>query len=534
MWLYSQVRSLGDIPRHYARHAPDRVALIGPNRRLTYAELDERSNRVANLLRGEGVQPGDRVAFLGKNSVEHFEIFFGASKAGMTLVPINWRLAPPEIEAILQDATPALLVVDREFEAVATALNGTDGRWRLIFFDQAEADASELGQAIAAADPDDRAIDVDPWSSASLMYTSGTTGAPKGVQCSHSGYLGLRLIEHLEPGFEYYRDDIMLMVMPLFHAMGSVLSFLALYHGSALVVDHMPEPGELIRMIERERPTVLPFVPTVVQMVVDHPSAARADFSSVRVNLYGGSPIAHEVLVRAIETMGCAFIQLYGGTETGGPVTLLRPDEHQLDCPDILRSCGKPFPLVEIRIADPEGNALASGEVGEVLVKTPGMMTGYYGQPDLTRQAFHDGWYRTGDGGYKDEQGYLYIVDRIKDMIISGGENVYSVEVEQVLMRIEGVIKCAVVGMPDPKWGEAVVAALVVDPAFPISAEDVIRHCRASIASFKVPKRVEFLTALPVTPVGKVRKPILKEQLAALAAAKHETVPVHAGGVVVG
>ena len=363
---------------------------------------------------------------------------------------------------------------------------------------------------------------------------SSTTGAPKGVQCSHSGYLGLRLIEHLEPAFEYYRDDIMLMVMPLFHAMGSVLSFLALYHGSTLVVDHMPEPGELIRLIERERPTVLPFVPTVVQMVVDHPSAAEADFSSVRVNLYGGSPIAREVLVRAIETMGCAFIQLYGGTETGGPVTLLRPDEHRLDRPDILRSCGKPFPLVEIRIADAEGNALAPGEVGEVLVKTPGMMTGYYHQSELTRQAFHDGWYRTGDGGYQDEQGYLYIVDRIKDMIISGGENVYSVEVEQVLMRIEGVVKCAVVGLPDPKWGEAVVAALVVDPAFSISVEDVIRHCRASIAGFKVPKRVEFLAALPVTPLGKVRKPTLKEQLAALDAAKDETAPAHAGGVVAG
>ncbi|RFA10464.1 hypothetical protein B7R54_15575 [Subtercola boreus] len=507
MWLYAEIKTLGDIPRHYARTTPDAPAIIDADGPQTFRELDEASNRVANALLALGVARGDRVAFLGKNTARYFELLFGVNKADAALLPLNWRLAAPELSSVLVDATPTVLIADREFgELAETVVTQSGLDCRVIGFDAADPAHAELGLLMAAASADDPGIEVDPWSTSILMYTSGTTGIPKGVKLSHQGYLFLRLSEHLEPSFDYTASDIMLTVMPLFHAMGVGLSLQAIYNGAAVAVYPMPTPGQLIELIARDRPTLLPIVPTVIQMLLDHPDAASADYSSVRLVVYAGSSISPHTLQRAITEMGCDFLQFYGGTETAAGITFLRPADHKLDDKTLLKSCGSPLPLIDIRVTDAEGREVGIGEVGEFLIRSPSLTTGYFNKPEVTAEAFDGGWYHSGDAGYRDANGYLYIVDRVKDMIVSGGENVYSTEVEAALSQLAGVQLSAVVGIPDEKWGERVVAFVVADPAANLTEEAVIAHCRTLIAGYKVPKQVNFVEALPLTASGKVMK----------------------------
>lgn len=512
MWLYSEIRTLGDIPRYYGRTKPTDSALIDARGEISWADLDARSNQIANMVTAAGVTQGSRVAFFGKSTTRYFEILFGVNKVGASLLPLNWRLAVPELAAILRDATPALLLVDQEYVEVAQeVVSSSEIQCRIVSYDSENPGDAELDELVAAVASDDSNIDVNPWHTAILMYTSGTTGQPKGVQLSHQNYLYLRLCEHLEPSFSYNSSDTMLTVMPLFHAMGVGLSLQALYNGVAVAVYSMPDPGELINLIARDRPTVLPLVPTVIQMMLDHPNAASADFSSVRVVVYAGSSIGLSLLKRALDELDCDFIQFYGATETGAGVTFLRPEDHRQGVK--LESCGTPLPLIEIKVADTTGEEVPDGQVGEFLLRSPSLTTGYFNRPDVTENAFRDGWYRTGDAGYRDEDGFLYIVDRVKDMIVSGGENVYSTEVEQALQQIDGVLLSAAVGLPDEKWGERVVAAVVLEPTAELSEEHIIARCRELIAGYKVPKQIEFFPALPMTPTGKVKKRTLRDQL---------------------
>ena len=514
MWLHAEIKSLGDIPRHYARVRPEASALIDAHGAQSFLALDAASNRVANLLLARGLAPGARVAFLGKNSVHFFEALFGTSKAALALLPLNWRLAPAEIAAIMDDASPALLLVDREFEGVAhTVIPSCRQDCPVLVFDSVDRHASPLDDLLGTFAPTDPACAVNPWDTAVLMYTSGTTGQPKGVQLSHQGYLYLRLCEHLDPSFSYQADDVMLTVMPLFHAMGTGLSLQALYNGAAVAVYSMPDAAGLMAIIALQRPTIVPLVPTVIQMLLDHADAAKADYSSVRIIVYAGAPIGAHLLERAMREMDCEFMQFYGATETSAGITLLRPSQHRLDQPDTLKSCGTPLPLVEIRVADAEGNALPDGSIGELLIRSPSLATGYFLQPETTATAFGSGWYRSGDAGYRDAAGFFYLVDRVKDMIISGGENVYSTEVEQALLKFAGVQMCAVVGLPDDKWGERVVAAIVPAASSDLSPDDLTKHCRTLIAGYKVPKQMVFLEALPMTSTGKINKRLLREQL---------------------
>jgi acyl-CoA synthetase (AMP-forming)/AMP-acid ligase II len=517
MWLHAEIRTLGDIPRHHARQTPDAPALIDDEGAVSWAELDRRSNQAAHALREVGVGAQDRVAFLGANSARYFELLFAAAKLGAALLPLNWRLAPPELLAILEDATPAVVVADRAHAEVAVAVVADGNLGCRVYVD----DPSEAVGSRPASGPErlpagdagsDPAVDVNPWWTIILMYTSGTTGTPKGVQLSHQNYLYLRLCEHLEPSFAYSTDDVMLTVMPLFHAMGAGLALQALYNGAAVAVAPMPDPGGLIALIGRRRPTILPLVPTVIQMLLNHPEAADADFSSVRLVVYAGSPIGSDLLTKALDQLECDFIQFYGATETGAGVTFLRPDDHRRRAK--LDSCGSPLPLIDIKIGDATAAELPRGEVGEVLLRSPSLTTGYFNQPEVTARAFRDGWYHTGDAGYRDADGYLFVVDRVKDMIITGGENVYSVEVEQALHRIPGVQACAVIGMPDDRWGERIVGVVAADPDAGLTEEGVIAACRELIAGYKVPKQVVFTATLPMTASGKVMKHELRPMVA--------------------
>ena len=313
--------------------------------------------------------------------------------------------------------------------------------------------------------------------------------------------------------FGYTAEDLMLTVMPLFHAMGVGLSLQALYNGVPVAVHSMPTPAQLIEIIARERPTVVPLVPTVIQMMLDDPAAADADYSSVRLMVYAGAAIGLSLLKRALTEIDCDFTNFYGSTETSAGVTVLSPGDHRLEDEVRLQSCGRPLPLVEIKVIDPDGGELPAGEVGEFLIRSPSLITGYFNQPEMTAAAFRDGWYHSGDCGYRDGDGLFYIVDRIKDMIVTGGSNVYSTEVEQVVLRLAGVMMCAVVGMPDDIWGERVVAVVVTEPGTGLSDTLVIDHCRQFIAGYKVPKQVVFTDSLPLTASNKVLKRALRESL---------------------
>ena len=316
MWLFNEIQSIGDIPRYYAQRTPDAPALIGITETLSWKALNDRSNRMGQVLSGLGIQAQDRVAMLGANSVQYFELLFGISKLDAIFLPLNWRLAVPELQGVMEDAAPRLLIADSDYAGVATQIAASlPTPCQVIVYSSSQPGEGELAVLTSIASDTDPKTDVNPLHTCILMYTSGTTGRPKGVQQSHQNHLYLRLCEHLEPSFQYRASDCMLTVMPLFHAMGLSLSLQALYNGACVAVYPMPDPVSLADLIARIRPTVLPLIPTAVQMLIDHPDNAEADLSSVRLVVYAGSSITVPVLKRAMQRLGCEFIQFYGATD---------------------------------------------------------------------------------------------------------------------------------------------------------------------------------------------------------------------------
>lgn len=519
MWLYADIASLGDIPRYHGRTAGERVALMNARRRETFRELDHASSRIANLFIDAGLGRGEVVGFYGKNSIEYFEAMFGASKAGCALLPLNWRLSALELKAVIEDAGPPLILVDREFVPLLERVRETCGvRFGIVEFDSTSDGDSPLKSRMSASSDVDPRVAVRPEDTALLLYTSGTTGQPKGVELTHGGINFMRLCEHLEPAFRWKDDDVMMFVMPNFHLVGTGLSLQGLYNGIPLTVLSGLDIPALLATIERDKPTICCLVPTAIQMIIDHPDAAKTDLSALRLVMYAGSPITAPLLKRAMSTMRCDFMQFYGATETCGAVTLLRPDQHDLEDERKLKSCGTPVPLVEVRILSAAGDELPDGEIGEFAVRSPAMFKGYLNKPTQTDSVLSGGWYRTGDAGYRDSDGMLYLVDRTKDMIISGGENVYSTEVEQALSKHPAVSQVAVIGLPDERWGERVTAIVVPTEERSPSAEELIAHCREMIAAYKAPKQIIFAASLPMTPTGKILKTALRKQFGELAA----------------
>ena len=514
MWLHYEIKNLADIPRHYARTRPDSPALIDALGRRSFRQLDELSNRIASALIASGVRPGQHVGFFGKNSARYFELMFGVNKAGAAIAPLNWRLAAAELAPVIEDAQCPLVFVDREFvDALAAVQKICPHAFRVIPFDSTNAAPGEFDAWLTSGDGKDPAIRIHPDDTAMLIYTSGTTGRPKGVQLTHGGLDRMRLCEHLEPAYEWRKGDVMLTVMPVFHLVGTGLSVQALYNGAAVSLLPALEPGAMLKLIARDRPTICALVPTAIQMVLDHPDSKTADYSSLRLVMYAGSAISSTLLRRALLEMKCRFMQFYGATESSGAISLLRPEQHDVDNEARLRSCGTPLPLVEVRIMDPDGKEVPDGSSGEFWVRMPNMFGGYWNQPEATAAVMRDGWYRTGDAGFRDKEGLLYIVDRVKDMIITGGENVYSAEVEQALTKHPAVKQCAVIGLPDAKWGERVTAVIIAAAGTSPTQEEIIAHCRGLIAGYKVPKEVRFVEALPMTATGKVLKRMVRDQL---------------------
>lgn len=504
--MISGISGIPDIARVWSTKAPEKLALIDAHRVVTYAQLNERSNRIANTLIAARIRPGSHVGFLGKNSAALFELWIGANKAGCALAPLNWRGATAELVEVVDDAMVPLIVAGREFIEVAERVRESAAAGVEIV---EEDELAQWSSGTGAADP---GIALPDSATSLLGYTSGTTAAPKGVPITHGALMKWFCAAASEPAVNWDHDDIGLMVMPNFHLAGTLVSLPALYHGASLAILPAFDPAAFVAAVVAHRPTVTCLVPTAMQMLLDHKSEQSVDFSSLRRILYAGSPIGQHTLHQALEMFGCDFVQFYGTTETF-IITLLRPEQHRLDSPDLLRSCGQPMPGVELRIVDPSGFDVPDGDTGEVLVRSPWMFGGYWNKPDATAAAIVDGWYHTGDAGIRDQDGNLFLVDRLKDMIVSGGENIYSAEVERALAAHPSVQAVAVVGAPDQKWGERVVAFVVPYPDRPADASELVSHCRGLIAGYKVPKEIHVLDALPQTASGKVQKAALRQQL---------------------
>ncbi|HEX9681636.1 MAG TPA: fatty acid--CoA ligase [Acidimicrobiales bacterium] len=505
------METIADVIRTQRARIGDRVAFTFEGHDHTYADLDAASSRVANGLAAAGVGVGDRVAVLDKNTVEVFELMFGAAKIGAVLCPVNWRLTATEITHIVNDAQARVLVVGAEFLPVLRAAEPHLTTVELILTvgaDEEHQDYATWRDGQPDADPavptalDDVAIQ---------FYTSGTTGLPKGAMLTSRNLAALVPAANDLLGLD--EQTVSLVAMPLFHVAGAGWAFFGLVNGAHNVMLREIDLGEVLDAIPRFGITHSVFVPAVLQFLLATPGVEDVDFSTLQMIVYGASPISEPVLVASIERFDCAFVQMYGLTETGGGIVALLPEDHDPGGPlaHRLRAAGKAMEGVEVRVVDANGDDVPLGDIGEVWIRSPSTMLGYWDQPEATEAAITaDGWFMSGDAGSLDADGYVYIRDRVKDMIISGGENIYPAEVENALMSHPGIADVAVIGVPSEKWGETPKAVVVRAPDTDLDADGIIAFARARLAGYKCPTTVDFVEALPRNPSGKVLKKELR------------------------
>ena len=509
-------RSLPELTRTFARTQGEKAALIAGSRRWSYAELDSASNRVAQALIAAGVEPGDRVAFLDKNVPEYFLLLFGAAKARAVTVAVNWRLAPPEMAYVLGHARAKVVLSGREFLGqLDQAKLELDPR--VLVVESGEAGREGFADWFGAYDDVDPELPSEWEDTCYQLYTSGTTGLPKGVELSNRNFFQMFPVSSKIWSFD--ANSVSLVAMPLFHIAGSGWGLVGLYNGGTNVVLRDVDPREILQLIEEHRTTNALFVPALMQLLLATPGVEKTDFSSLRSIVYGASPISEEVLVGTMKATGAPLCQVYGMTETTGAVTMLGPEDHDPGGPraHLLRSAGRPLAGVDFRIVDQQtGRDCAEGDVGEVWTRGPQNMKAYFANPEATEAIYPEGrdadgigWLRTGDAGYL-RDGYLFIHDRVKDMIVSGGENIYPAEVENALMDCPAVADVAVIGVPDEKWGETVKAIIVDAKGAGASDEDLIVWCRERIARYKCPTSIDRIDAIPRNPTGKILKTVLR------------------------
>lgn len=499
--------TVADMVRQHAAATPDAPALSFEGRTYSFAELDARSSQSAQALRAAGVAAGDRVALLTRNRDECYELMFACSKIGAILVGLNWRLAAAELQAIIADARPTVIIVGPTEAELLNAEARATASVRRVATLGADFDAWRAAQP--AVDP---GYSGAPDEVALLLYTSGTTGLPKGVMLTNRG---MSYTPRLGETWGMSRRSVNLVAMPMFHIGGAGYGSSTMAVGGHTLLMREVNPAQIVELIAKYRVTHTFLVPAVVQMLLQVPGVEQADLSSMELLMYGASPIGDVLLRRALQVLRCNFMQAYGMTETSGTVVILEPQDHDPDGPRaaLLKSCGKALPWVELRIVDPAAGAdVKTGEVGEIWIRSEMVMKGYWQQPAATRDAIQPGgWLRTGDAAYQDADGYLYLFDRFKDMIISGGENVYPAEVENALHAHPAVLEAAAIGVPHERWGETVKAIVVLRPGQQVSEQDLIAFARERLAKYKCPSSVEFAQALPRNASGKLLKRELRK-----------------------
>jgi len=510
--------NLPDVLLNNVRRYPEKLALICGETRLTYKTFNERCNRLGNALQTLGIRKGDHVSLLSKNCHRHFEMFFAAAKNGFVFIPLNYRLSPRELIDIIDDSESSVLFFAKEFLPLVRKIQEELKEVKTYVcsderIDEMRSYEELLGQA-SSAEPDISSIGEEDL--VTILYTSGTTGCPRGAMISHRN----RIVDmiHQVTDLEYIEpEDIHLNVGPLYHVGALAQSQGHLYRGCTVVVLREFDPGRIFELIEKERIRTFWAAPTMIHMLINYPERERYDLSSIKTITYAGSPMPTEVMKKAIEVFGVnKLIQFFGTTETGPQITHLGRKDHVLAGAEEqrkrLRSVGVESQNVHVRIVDDQDQDVPPGQIGEIVVRSDAVFKGYWKKPNETQEAFRSGWYHTGDMGYMDEQRYVYIVDRKKDMIITGGENVYSAEVENVLYMHPAVSEAAVIGVPHEKWVETIKAVVVLKPGARATGEEIIEFCRRNLASYKKPTSIEFVSELPKTPSGKVLKRELRER----------------------
>ncbi|MFC4291792.1 fatty acid--CoA ligase [Sphingorhabdus arenilitoris] len=498
--------SFDEFIRHWAADRPNSPALTEEDRVWTFSDLERRTAQVAGMLQHLGLEKGDRIAWAGKNSDLYFTLFYGAARMGVVMVPVGWRLAPAEWAFIINDTGAKAVFTGRGFDGALDSIREqTPGVGHIIPAETAE----QMITSITPAEFEPSGHD-DP---VLQLYTSGTTGNPKGAVLSNRNLFALRLNDNYGDiaYLQLADDEVILIAMPCAHIGGTGLGVMAIAAGlPGHVLDEFTPDG-FFDAVENNGITRLFIVPAALQMLINHPRCKMVDYSRLKYILYGAAPIPLELLRQCLAIFGSEFIQVYGMTETTGTIICLPPEDHDPQGNDRMRAAGKALPGVELKIADDAGNEVPRGTVGELMTRSSNNMLGYWNLPDETRSTMgQDGWIRTGDAAYMDDDGYVFIHDRVKDMIISGGENVYPAQVESAIYGHPDILEVAVIGIPDQKWGEAVKAVCVPKAGHEIDPDSVIAWTRERLAGFKVPKSVDVIGALPRNASGKILRKDLR------------------------
>jgi acyl-CoA synthetase (AMP-forming)/AMP-acid ligase II len=498
---------------HHAARTPDRIALRFQEDSWTWAELELSTNQLANQLVSVGCTAGARVGYLGKNSVDWVQLIFAAAKAGALLVSVNWRLTPAEISFILSDSAPSVLIVAGDFLAAAAEVDGVDAVPHRFSIGATSPGFEPFEAWRNAGDTRPLSLPVGEETPLCICYTSGTTGRPKGAVLAQRAFMRTTSMIADVVDFQSVRaDECLLLFKSPFHTNGPNSLYAALHLGGVGIVLEEFDVAKILSLVGRHPVKTLSLVPTMLKMVLDHPDAAETDFSRLQYLAYGAAPMPTALLRQAIDTMDCQFVQAYGLTEN--PIaTLLLPDDHSVEGNERMRSVGRALPQVELRIVGEDGTDVLPGVTGEIWIRSPAMMVGYWRNPDATARAItSDGWLRTGDAAALDDDGYVFLKDRISDVIISGGENVYPAEVEDALYGHPAVAQVAVVGVPHERWGEVPAAFVVAVPGAAEDAESLLEHASKRLARYKLPTHVVFVDKLPTNPTGKVLRRQLRDR----------------------